>query len=98
MQRKSKQQWLTLIEQFETSGLSQTDFCKNHDLNPKYFSLKRSKLLAPPETVQNPFVRAKLPADTMSVPALTLSYGCVKLQCNASESIASLAQLIKILA
>lgn len=98
MQRKTKQQWLTLIEQFESSGLSQTDFCKNHDLNPKYFSLKRSKLLAPTDASNSPFIRAKLQADKGPSPEFTLSYGRVKLQCNASISTDSLAQLIHALA
>ncbi len=44
MAQRSRQQWQSLIEEFESSQLTQTAFCKSHNLNPKYFSLKRSKL------------------------------------------------------
>ncbi|MFA7555884.1 MAG: hypothetical protein WCY88_16695 [Spongiibacteraceae bacterium] len=96
MQRKTKQQWLVLIEQFEASGLSQADFCKTHEINPKYFSLKRSKLLAPSESSSSPFVRAtrqKSPAQ-----AFTLVCGRVTVRCDATVSTSSLAQLITALA
>lgn len=46
MNRRSNEQWLALFERHEKSGLSQTAFCKEHDLNPKYFSLRRKQLQA----------------------------------------------------
>lgn len=48
--RKSKQDWVNLIQEFEGSDLKQTEFCKAQGLNPKYFSLKRSRLLQPNKT------------------------------------------------
>ena len=39
-------QWLELIEVFELSGLSQVEFCAEHDLNPAYFSKRRGELLS----------------------------------------------------
>ena len=41
-----KSNWPVLLEEFENSGLTQTQFCKNKDINPRYFSLRRSKHLA----------------------------------------------------
>ena len=46
MNRRSNEQWLALFEKHEQSGLSQTAFCKEHSLNPKYFSLRRKQLQA----------------------------------------------------
>ena len=98
MQRKTKQQWLTLIEQFEASGLSQADFCKTHEINPKYFSLKRSKLLAPDESSASPFVRATRQASQLPAQVFTLVCGRVTVRCDTTVSTTSLAQLIKALA
>lgn len=83
MQRKNKQQWLALIEQFEASGLSQVSFCKKHDLNPKYFSLKRSKLATPSKASGTSLVRATLQASQSPTSVFTLFYGHVTLQCDA---------------
>lgn len=36
-----KYNWPELFALFEQSGLSQTEFCKQHNVNAKYFSQKR---------------------------------------------------------
>lgn len=46
MNRRTNEQWQALFERQEQSGLSQTAFCKEHSLNPKYFSLRRKQLQA----------------------------------------------------
>ncbi len=46
MTKQRKYDWPKLIEAFNQSGLTQTQFCEENNLNPKYFSLKRSKLLS----------------------------------------------------
>ncbi|WP_370979186.1 hypothetical protein [Agaribacterium sp. ZY112] len=40
MPKKSRYDWQALFKEFEVSGLNQTAFCKEHELNPKYFNLK----------------------------------------------------------
>ncbi|MCB5162594.1 IS66 family insertion sequence element accessory protein TnpA [Marinomonas algarum] len=35
-----KYNWLELFEAFEQSKLSQTAFCKQRNINPKYFNVK----------------------------------------------------------
>ena len=44
MVRRSKADWLRLIEEHRTSGLSAAEFCHRHKLNSKYFSFRRRKL------------------------------------------------------
>ncbi len=44
-QYRNTAQWLELIEVFEQSGQSQVEFCAEHNLNPAYFSKRRSELL-----------------------------------------------------
>jgi len=44
MTQRTQQQWLALIEEQKLSGLTQTKFCEEKGINPKYFSLRRSQL------------------------------------------------------
>ena len=51
-----KHNWPELFKNFEQSGLNQTSFCKQHELNPKYFNLKYRKA----KLTESGFVEAKL--------------------------------------
>lgn len=44
MTRRTQSQWQALIEEQTASGLSATEFCKQRDINSKYFSLRKQKL------------------------------------------------------
>jgi hypothetical protein len=44
MIRRSKEQWLVLFQQHADSGLTAAAFCKQHDLDQAYFSLRRTQL------------------------------------------------------
>ena len=46
MIRRTSEQWLALIDQHKTSGLTQTEFAKLHGIDPNYFSLRKRQLLA----------------------------------------------------
>lgn len=87
--------WPELIAQFEQSGLSQTQFCKQHDLNAKYFSLKLSKL-----RTQNSgsFVKARVEPETTSSQGLTLQVGRCKIHCPEAMSVQSFVSLVNALA
>ena len=98
MARKTVEQWQALMGEFEASGLNQTAFCQLNNLNPKYFSLKRSKLRAVESAGYSPFVQAKQQNVNNASSAFILSYGSVTLQCDATASMTSLAALIKALA
>lgn len=39
MTRRIQAEWLALFEAHAQSGLTATAFCKEHQINPKYFSL-----------------------------------------------------------
>ena len=43
--RRSKQQWLELIQAQQSSGVSIAEFCREHDLSLKYFYARRSDWL-----------------------------------------------------
>ena len=44
MTRRSSQDWLALIAEQTVSGLSAAAFCRDKDLNAKYFSLRKTQL------------------------------------------------------
>ncbi len=48
MIRRSKTEWLNLIDEHASSGLSAAEFCRRNKLNPKYFRLRRRELAQTP--------------------------------------------------
>jgi hypothetical protein len=68
-----------LIAEFEKSGLSQAAFCRQHSLNAKYFSLKRSKLLNSNSSNTPQFVRVdNLSQPSPKSPLIHLHFGSVE--------------------
>ncbi|WP_317928443.1 IS66 family insertion sequence element accessory protein TnpA [Halioxenophilus sp. WMMB6] len=94
MTRLTREQWQSLIKAYETSGLTQTDCCKQHNLNPKNFSLKRGKLL-PLESSASPFVQVARVAPHQPGSDIELQVGAVKLKLSASVPSAYLVDLIR---
>lgn len=84
MKKRSEEQWRELFEQQETSGVSAAVFCKQNDLCPKYFSLRRKQLAKVAGNKENGFVRVKVKPkilhETSGVMATSLT-----LRCNASQ-------------
>ena len=98
MARLTRQQWQSLITEFETSGQTQTEFCSQRNLNPKYFSLKRSKLIAKDATDVPAFTKVKLERPRVSHFAIELEVGRVTLKISQSTPAAYLADVIRALA
>ena len=98
MARLSRQQWQSLIIEFETSGQTQTEFCKQRNLNPKYFSLKRSKLIAKDATDVPAFTEVTVERPRVSHLAIELEVGKVSLKISPSTPAAYLADVIRALA
>jgi len=44
MIKRSEAQWFELFEKHERSGLSAAQFCRDENLCPKYFSLRKKQL------------------------------------------------------
>ncbi|WP_317928422.1 IS66 family insertion sequence element accessory protein TnpA [Halioxenophilus sp. WMMB6] len=97
MARQSRQQWQSLIAEFEVSGQTQTEFCKQRNLNPKYFSLKRSKLIVKDVTDVPAFTEVKLEQPRVSYFAIELEFGKVTIKISNSTPVAYLADVIRAL-
>ena len=73
MGRTASYDWPELFKQFHASGLNQSQFCKQHKLNPKYFSKKLADYTDHDSTTA--FVRA-----TIKPPAQVGSQDCLSLK------------------
>ena len=87
-----KHDWPALFEAFDQSGLTQTQFCKENDLNPRYFSQKRSK------EKKNLEGFSKVELASPDPTRLILQVGRCQLLCPANISSHTLASLIQTLA
>ena len=93
MKKYRKHDWPTLLEKFEQSGLTQVQFCQDNNLNPRYFSLQRSKRLQP---VDRGFAQIKLANEPST--ELRLQIGRCQILCPTTMSLQSLSALVHTLA
>ncbi len=93
MSRRSKADWMALIQEFEQSGQSQAQFCSQYRINPKYFSKRRRDLLLDSEQTSG-FIAVKRSAATASPAAMRLSFGQVQLELPAGVDVRWLSGLL----
>lgn len=92
----SKYNWPDIIQSFEGSGLSQTQFCKEQNINVKYFNLKYSQHRSMGDTAPA-FIKAEVDSASQEI-ALTLQVGRCTVICPANMPIQSLVSLVHQLA
>lgn len=98
--RRSKQQWLELIQAQQDSELSISDFCREHDIAVKYFYSRRSDLLKPeiPEADVEPSSFSQVVVADRPKPAstvLSLNVGKATLSIPSSTDAIWLAKLME---
>lgn len=69
--RRTPAQWKRLITTFESSGLKAVDFCKQHDVDQKYFSKKKNEIGLKPSKV-NSFVKVAINNSKIDAPVLMI--------------------------
>ena len=84
--KRSKSDWLALIEEFEHSGVTIAEFCRERAINPKYFSLRRRQL-------RSPFVEVK-PAAELATPIESVSVKVVSFTVPLSDLSRCLDELV----
>ncbi len=94
MKRRSKAQWQSLIQKFEHSGLTQTQFCAQQGLNANYFSSHRTRLKT--DAADSPFSEA-VPSRYRTDGSASIQYGNISIQLPAT-SAQQIADLVKALA
>ncbi len=95
MTRRTKQDWQTLFNEHEQSGLTATAFCLERDINSKYFSLRRKQLQAKVEDkAGSAFIPVTLPTSNNNS-MIELHQGKVFLKIPLSASPTWLVELIQ---
>lgn len=96
--RRTKEQWRALIQAQATSGLSATEFCKQHGLNDKYFSLRKQQLRQPLSgSAFVPVAKAVGDSSKTVSSEFTLNYGRCTIQFKRAPAAAWLAELVQAL-
>lgn len=94
--KRTKQQWLELIQTQQISDLSIVEFCREKDLPLKSFYARRSSLLKPKNVESSPFSKvAVAEISRSSTTAITLSIGKATLSIPSSTDVVWLAKLIE---
>lgn len=92
MGQYKKYDWPTLIKSFEASGLTQTKFCSDNNINAKYFSQCYKRFSH--ASTSSGFVEATVESSCPT--GIILEYGRCRIHCSALN--ADLVSLIKALA
>jgi len=100
--KRTEPEWRTLFAEHAASGLSAAAYCRQHQLCPKYFSLRRRQLgwvndidqsQSPDKSSEHTFVQASLsPAPT---PAIEITHQSLTLRLPPSMSADWVAALVK---
>lgn len=102
MKRRSKLEWQELILRQAESGLSAQQFCRNNDVCPKYFSIRKKQLglrqSAFVSVLQSKPSTPEIPAPTLKSASLVLRHGECCLHFEAIPDSTWLAQLVRELA
>ena len=98
MNKRTPEQWHQLFATWKASGLSQARFCKEHQLCPKYFSLRRRQLTdrAMPAKVPTGLVKVQPPVAS-SIPAVSLQYQGMEIRFYQADAD-TIANIVKQLA
>ena len=97
MARRSSQEWQSIIEQQEASGLSVADFCKQQQLDFKYFHARKWTLL---KRLQREQIRPFIKVGTLPISntVMELQVGGARLSLPLNCEPLWLAQLLKAVA
>ncbi len=95
MTKRRTYSWPKLFNEFSQSNLSRVEFCKQHEINPTYFSLKLSKR----KTLETGAFAKVVVQPTQSSPeGLVLDIGNCKIHYPTTMPIPSFVSLVKSLA
>jgi hypothetical protein len=96
---RNREDWKTLIETQLESGLSAAEFCRQQQVNAKYFSKRKTEHMRLADTPEAPpaFVKIQSPIQTKPSASIHLHYKNARLQIPSSVGSAWLADLLGLL-
>lgn len=99
--RRSQAAWLSLIQQQIESGMTAAEFCRQHNLDDKYFSKRKRELHGESDAFLsgNRFIKVQAvhQSDTVSSASLVLHYRNTQLHIPVGTDLRALAQLMMLL-
>ena len=102
MKRRSKEDWQELILRQAERGLSAQQFCRDNDVCPKYFSIRKKQLglrkSAFVPVLQSKRTNPEIPAPILKSTSLILRHGGCCLHFEEMPDSTWLAQLVRELA
>ena len=99
MPRRTQQEWLALIKQHESSGLTVKAFSAQHQINPNYFSKRRGEFQRLQATSESSsFIQLRHQSQSATPALISLGFGNFQLRLSTSVSPQWLAGLLKELA
>jgi hypothetical protein len=99
MARRTQQEWLALIKQHQSSGLTVKAFSAQHHINANYFSKRRCEFQRLQSVSESSSFIQLQPQTQSATPSLiSLGYGSVQLKLSTSVSPQWPAGLLKELA
>ena len=100
--RRSQAVWLSLIQQQIESDITAAEFCRQHNLNEKYFSKRKRELHGERDASLsgNRFIKMQAvhPSGAVSTAAMVLHYRNTQLHVPVGADLHALAQLMQLLA
>ncbi len=93
MGRKSLTDWEEIVERQLSSGLTAAEFCRQNNINQKYFSQYKCKFKkVPPAFIK---VKPKASVETVQSEASTLICNGVSFQCSNTADIKFIANILR---
>lgn len=96
-----KYNWPELFQAFEQSELSQTTFCKQRNINPKYFNVKLKQRQQVIDNPSSAFTRLQVASSEYSshiTNQVVIEHGQCKIHCPDSMTPSTMAALVRLLA
>lgn len=93
MSRRSLLDWKIIVEQQLTSGLIAAEFCRQNNINQKYYSYYKCKLKSP----KTAFIKVEPEVVSLSAPSVFYKLACngVSFQYDHNSDAKFIAQLLR---
>jgi len=89
MIKRSQEQWPRLFTEQQASGLKASEFCRDHNICPNYFSKRKKELLTPKNNTSqsSPFVSVTaVPSKETAILALHYEHTILKIPLTVSPN------------
>jgi ribosomal protein S18 len=94
MKRRNKEQWQEIIKKQQLSGLSAAQFCRNEQIDQKYFSKLKRQLLEESKIIKPIFTKVKIKHQELQHATIKYTYKNSTLKFNQLPDAKWLGELL----